>query len=410
MTSGNDVYIGTVSSPASKPLVMVKVRNAGARLASGTGVVIAGSVRAPGGQVRVGGGDLFAAGFYNSGTIAGSDVTVDSGKGTNISAGKIDASSATGSGGRVEILGAKVAMTGTVDASGATGGGEVRIGGDFHGGGSLPTSETTVVTGAIHADATGGGGSGNGGTVVVWSDAHTVFTGTISAAGAGGGAGGAAEVSSHGVLDFNPVTVNMGGGQLLLDPISVTIQDANPDINGDGTTGDDINNKNDLNAVSDQSGKNSIITSGALNTVLSSDVTISASSFISINTSTVHINTGAKTLTLDAPDDQPGGCVYGDDCDGGTVATVNVTNTGAKIQDGVNMATAAGAVLNITAGTYSGAVAVTGNLTMNAVGTVVADSWTTSGAGKTVTTSGTFQSRGEYRGWGAARRWAGRRC
>ena len=136
MTSGKDVYIGTVSSPASHPLVMVKVSNAGATQANGTGVVNAGSVRAPGGQVQLGAGDLFAAGIYNSGTIAGSDVTVDSGKGTNISTGTIDASSATGKGGARGDAGARgVEMTGTVDASGLTGGGDVRIGGDFHGGG-----------------------------------------------------------------------------------------------------------------------------------------------------------------------------------------------------------------------------------------------------------------------------------
>ncbi|MGN6371367.1 MAG: filamentous hemagglutinin N-terminal domain-containing protein, partial [Phycisphaerae bacterium] len=77
MTSGKDVYIGTVSSPAAKPLVMVKVSNAGAAPApgSGTGVVNAGSVRAPGGQVVVGAGDLFAAGIYNSGTVAAQRVT-----------------------------------------------------------------------------------------------------------------------------------------------------------------------------------------------------------------------------------------------------------------------------------------------------------------------------------------------
>ena len=249
------------------------------------------------------------------------------------------------------------------------------------------------MTGRIVADATGEGGWRDGGGVVGEGDG---VCGDDFGGGAGGGAGGSGEVSSHGVLDFNPVTVNMGGGQLLLDPVSVTIQDANPDINGDGTTGDDIANKNDLNTVSDENGKNSIITSGALNTVLSSDVTIAASSFISINTVTVHINTGSKTLTLDAPTINLGDVFTGTIAMGGTVTTVNVTSTNAHIQDGVNFATSAGAALNVAAGTYTGPVAVTGNLTINALGTVVADSWTTSGAGKTVTTSGTFQSCGEY--------------
>ncbi len=51
----------------------------------------------------------------------------------------------------------------------------------------------------MNADATR---SGNGGTVVVWSDQYTNFAGTISArGGAVGGDGGAVETSSHGVLN-----------------------------------------------------------------------------------------------------------------------------------------------------------------------------------------------------------------
>ena len=398
MTSGKDVYIGTVSSPASTPLVMVKMSGAGGMSTSGTGVVNAGSVRAPGGTVRIGAGDLFAAAIYNSGTIAGSQVTLASGKGTNISSGTIDASNSAGKGGRVEMLGSTVAMTGRVDASGSTGGGDVRIGGDFHGEGRLPTSEKTVVTGTVKADATG---SGAGGTVVVWSEKETVFTGTLSAVGAGGGAGGSAEVSSAVLLDFNPTSVQLGGGELLLDPLNIVIQDstATVDVNADGTPGDDFNNKNQLNNANNFGNTTtSIISSTALNGILNGggtpDVDLVAHGNITIATSATHINiTGTNNLTLNAPNINIGDIWTGNVLAGASVATVHVTGTGASLSQAVAF-TPTGTVLTIEGGTYTGAVTVASNITVNAAnGTVVADSWST-GAGKSVTMSGGFQSAG----------------
>ena len=61
MTSGNDVYIGTVSSPASRPLVMVKVSNAGATQASGDGGGERG-IGARAGRTDSGGGGGFVCG------------------------------------------------------------------------------------------------------------------------------------------------------------------------------------------------------------------------------------------------------------------------------------------------------------------------------------------------------------
>ena len=226
MTSGKDVYIGTTSSPAETPRVMVKVTGgAGALNAQGTGVVNAGSVRAPGGQIRVGAGDLFAAGIYTSGTLQAQQVTVDSGKGTNIVAGNIDASSTTAQGGTVEVLGTKVAVEGTIDASGATGGGTVLIGGALHGGSGVPISQVAVVTAdaEIHADATGAGGSGDGGTVVVYSSQWSRVDGLLSALTVPGGAGGMIETSSEGTLTVTRMPEAGKGGTWLMDPEDVTI-------------------------------------------------------------------------------------------------------------------------------------------------------------------------------------------
>ena len=119
----------------------------------------------------------------------------------------------------------------SVAASGATGGGAIRIGGDFHGASAIGAARTTTIDSAstLNASATG---SGDGGTVAVWSDAKTSFAGTIAATGGPrGGNGGYVEVSAnpatHGELDFTGsavLTARKGAtGTLLLDPYDVTI-------------------------------------------------------------------------------------------------------------------------------------------------------------------------------------------
>src|SRR5262249_19779698 len=72
--------------------------------------------------------------------------------------------------------------------------------------------------------------SGNGGSVVIWSDEVTAFYGQITArGGAEGGAGGSAEVSSEQLLLYRGSTdLSAAAGQtgtLLLDPLTITIVD-----------------------------------------------------------------------------------------------------------------------------------------------------------------------------------------
>ncbi|WP_448563658.1 hypothetical protein [Trichothermofontia sp.] len=74
---------------------------------------------------------------------------------------------AGGKGGTVHLLGNQVQLQGaTVDVSGLNGGGNVLIGGDFQGSGSVPNARQTVVdqTSVIKADA---GQVGDGGRVIV---------------------------------------------------------------------------------------------------------------------------------------------------------------------------------------------------------------------------------------------------
>ncbi|HVV94236.1 MAG TPA: MBG domain-containing protein [Hyphomicrobiales bacterium] len=178
-----------------------------------------------------------------------------------------------GSGGSITVTGAEIALHHAhLDASGSFvpavlawpplpidgGGGEVRIGGDEHGAGPLPNATTVTVDRAstIRAD---GLGVGNGGTVVVWSDGATSFSGKISArGGAFGGDGGFAEVSGHvlayhGMADLRAPEGAIG--TILFDPSNVIISTGTTTGNlAGGTftpTGDDsvLNATDLLNAL-----------------------------------------------------------------------------------------------------------------------------------------------------------------
>jgi filamentous hemagglutinin family protein len=130
-------------------------------------------------------------------------------------------------GGSVEVLGKTVSVAGTVDVSADSAtvgnGGRIRIGGDFQGKGLTPTADTTIVSGVLKAN---GGSSGNAGTVVVWSNKDTSFTGRLLAAGgANGGNGGQAEISSKGLLGVSGYA-NVGApkgqlGRILFDPFDL---------------------------------------------------------------------------------------------------------------------------------------------------------------------------------------------
>ena len=132
-------------------------------------------------------------------------------------------------GGEILLLGAQVGLTGNavVDASGAAGGGTVLVGGDYQGKNPAVRNAQQAYVGKealIRADAQD---NGNGGKVVVWSDAATQVFGAISArGGAAGGNGGMVETSGHyldmqGKVDTRaPKGAN---GSLLLDPSDVYI-------------------------------------------------------------------------------------------------------------------------------------------------------------------------------------------
>jgi len=159
--------------------------------------------------------------------LTGAETVVPNEPGISIASGKLNVSSPD-VGGSVQVLGNKVGLIGAnIDASGTNGGGNVLIGGDYQGKGSVPNASRTYVSqdSTINANALQ---SGNGGRVIVWSDNTTRFDGTINARGGlTFGNGGFVEVSGKQNLIYRG-TVNLSAprgntGSLLLDPTDITI-------------------------------------------------------------------------------------------------------------------------------------------------------------------------------------------
>lgn len=135
----------------------------------------------------------------------------------------------TAPGGRVQLLGDRVSLleNARVDVSSPSGGGTVLLGGDLQGKGTVPNALQTYVapTATITADALS---RGNGGRVIVWSEAGTQVHGTIRARGGPiAGNGGFVETSSRGRLDVQTtpdLSAPFGqAGTWLIDPRNITI-------------------------------------------------------------------------------------------------------------------------------------------------------------------------------------------
>ncbi len=148
--------------------------------------------------------------------------------------GGISANGAAATGGEVAVTAQDLVVAGaTLRADGAKGGGRARVGGGWQGNDSDLTNaaSTTVTTSTlISADAVQ---SGNGGSVVIWSQEGTGAAGQISArGGAGSGNGGQVEVSSKGLLAFGAqvdvTAANGQAGRVLLDPKNIVIDNSTP--------------------------------------------------------------------------------------------------------------------------------------------------------------------------------------
>ncbi len=149
--------------------------------------------------------------------------------------GTLDASGADAgqTGGRIVVTGDHVALTDSarLDASGQTGGGVVLVGGGYQGQDTTVANALTTVMGRdviITADALS---TGDGGTVVLWSQGQTQAFGAVAArGGALSGAGGLVETSGHTVstagLRVDTLAALGKTGLWLLDPVNYTISAA----------------------------------------------------------------------------------------------------------------------------------------------------------------------------------------
>ncbi|WP_445299278.1 two-partner secretion domain-containing protein, partial [Microcoleus sp.] len=176
----------------------------------------------------------------NDGTVqlTGAGVIVPTQSGTTIIAGNLNVSGDNG--GSVNVLGSRVGlMNANINASGINGGGNVRVGGDYKGQGTVPNALGTFVSNdsTINADAII---NGDGGRVIVWADEVTGFLGNISAGGgSNSGNGGFVEVSGKENLIFRGdvnVSANNGiNGTILIDPRDIIIQ-----VGGTGANDTDL--------------------------------------------------------------------------------------------------------------------------------------------------------------------------
>jgi len=143
---------------------------------------------------------------------------------------RVSALSLDGQGGNIHLLGDHVSVSGNtrIIASGDKGGGNILIGGDYQGDNENITNATSTEVGdnvTIEADALL---NGDGGTVILWADEDTAFSGSISAKGGSeSGDGGFVEVSGKENLafsgDVDTTAENGETGLLLLDPDNISI-------------------------------------------------------------------------------------------------------------------------------------------------------------------------------------------
>ncbi|MBN8940965.1 MAG: filamentous hemagglutinin N-terminal domain-containing protein [Rhizobiales bacterium] len=278
-TQGNGALVthsGRISADGGRVEIRAaQARDAVRQAVNLSGVVEARSVSGRQGEIILGGGD-------GAVTVTGRlDVSTRQRHASQTRPARPTRAAAPATGGRITVTARTIDMRGAaLDASGRDGGGQIRIGGDYQGTGTLQRAETTTIDAAttIRADALR---SGNGGRVIVWSDLDTRFAGLITArGGAQGGDGGFAEVSGKarlGYTGFTDLSAVLGRfGDLLLDPYDVTISngvDANQ--SGFSATGNNsvINVTTLQNALA---GANVKVTTGA-GGAQSGDITVANS-------------------------------------------------------------------------------------------------------------------------------------
>jgi filamentous hemagglutinin family protein len=181
----------------------------------------------------------------NSGNIKANNIQLSSGKrGATSNSGVLDASTDF-DGGIISIEGNQISIqeNSILNATGKNQGGQIKIGGDWQGQGSMIQAETTSIdkNTTINASSLG---EGDGGTIVVWSDIKnpssvTSVKGDLIAS-AINGQGGNIETSGY-HLDISSVNINASSDQgadglWLIDPVDFTIASSGGDMTGSALT------------------------------------------------------------------------------------------------------------------------------------------------------------------------------
>ena len=336
-----------------------------------------GQVIAQGGKVGIYGALVSQRGVVNANSAqlgANGKIVLRASGDAMLEAGSVTTATGAGRGGDVSVEGLRVGMTGNarIDASGDTGGGSVSLGGGYQGKNPLIRNAHQVLLGknaSIRADAIG---SGDGGTVVLWSDASTRAAGQISARGGSAfGNGGLVETSGK-FLDVDGIGVQAGArhganGTWLLDPFDIEVTD----IRGTAALGDldefiDPGTKALINASTISSvapGTNVVLQaehdvtfSQAVNPMLGTgSLSVDAGNSIFVNAG-ISTNGGAVRMTANHPykASKTGSIVFGA---GGTLNT----GGGSVLLNGFNVTL--GAPVNTLAGP---GMTADGNVTINA--------------------------------------------
>lgn len=227
--AGDSIYTaGRISADGSKG---GDIRVTGNDLTTG-GVLSAVGSSGSGGQVLVAAAkDLWQTQStqIKASGVSGGTVTIDGGQ-QLVSSASIQSDGSAGAGGAIRVTADFVQLlSANLQANGETAGGQVRIGGEWQGGKGAAVDEVRNAQVVAINDTTrlsAKANSGTGGEVVVWSDQRTTMLGQAEASGAAG-KGGRIEVSSAGELTTT-ARLNAGsGGQVLLDPKNLIIDDIN---------------------------------------------------------------------------------------------------------------------------------------------------------------------------------------
>lgn len=253
--SGIDGLVGSVINNTGIIHAGTIAERDGTIVIEGGSIINSGTISAS--QIETHGNNLLDAGHWNAaaqnhggsiimlmdGTIeqtSGSSMSANGAEGGSITlkagntlflSGTATANGSETTGGTIILSAPATTIAGAnIESNGTNGGGAINIGGGWQGKDpAIPNARQSIITASttINNNARE---NGDGGTVVIWSDEKTIFSGTINATGGDtAGNGGNAEISGAQQLAMNG-SVNLkarqgNSGKLLLDPKNLTIME-----------------------------------------------------------------------------------------------------------------------------------------------------------------------------------------